>query len=137
MKSSGASRLRHPRQRSVIGESRSRHPRLVKIYRINQFSASRWSALKITDVSLDRSYSPSIFRFCRSFGTMIRDGRYKLITYHGHELGELFDLENDPNEFRNLWDDPEYAEVRFHLMKKSFDALALAVDRGPEQVTRF
>jgi len=28
-------------------------------------------------------------------------------------------------------------QVRFDLMKKSFDALALAVDTGPKQTTRF
>ena len=39
---------------------------------------------------------------------MIRDDRYKLIVYHGHDIGELFDLENDPDEFDNLWDDPDF-----------------------------
>jgi hypothetical protein len=49
----------------------------------------------------------------------------------------LFDLEQDPGEFRNLWDDPDYRDVRFGLMKKSFDALAFAVDVGPEQVAYY
>ncbi len=69
-----------------------------------------------------------------SYATMIYDGRYKLVVYHGHEVGELFDLERDPDEFTNLWSDPNYADVRFALMKKSFDATAFAVDYGPEQV---
>jgi len=72
-----------------------------------------------------------------SFGTMIRDEQYKLVTYHGHEVGELYDLINDPSEFNNLWADPTYTDIRFRLMKQSFDSLAFAVDRGPEQVTRF
>ena len=72
-----------------------------------------------------------------SYGTMIRDRQYKLVVYHGHAVGELFDLEKDPGEFENLWADPAYASVRFELMKKSFDALALAVDVGSEQVVRF
>ncbi len=35
-----------------------------------------------------------------SFGTMIRDEQHKLVTYHGHEVGELFDLVNDPERIR-------------------------------------
>ena len=72
-----------------------------------------------------------------SYGTMIRDRQYKLVVYHRYGVGELFDLEKDPGEFENLWADPAYASVRFELMKKSFDALALAVDVGSEQVVRF
>jgi arylsulfatase len=72
-----------------------------------------------------------------SRATMIRDRRYKLVTYHGHETGELFDLENDPGEFDNRWDDPAMAEVRFRLMKTSFDQTAFAVDTGPEATQVF
>jgi arylsulfatase A-like enzyme len=68
---------------------------------------------------------------------MLRDERYKLVIYHGHMLGELFDLEADPDEFTNLWDDPEMVEIKMRLMQQSFDALALATDVGPKQVTRF
>ncbi len=64
--------------------------------------------------------------------TMIRDQRYKLVVYHGKEFGELFDLEQDPWEFHNLWDDPDYAEMCFNLTLRSFDALANALDLGPE-----
>ena len=72
-----------------------------------------------------------------TFATMIRDRRYKLVVYHDREMGELYDLENDPVEFENKWTDEGYADVRFALMKKSFDALANAVDTGPKQVTQF
>ncbi len=68
-----------------------------------------------------------------SYATMIRDERFKLVVYHGHEVGELFDLAIDPGEYNNLWDDPDYVEVRFELLLKNFDALAFAVDYGPEQ----
>jgi hypothetical protein len=68
---------------------------------------------------------------------MIRDRQYKLVTYHGHDRGELFDLVVDPHEFNNLWDDPAYAGVRFRLLKQSFDDMARAVDLGPERTTAF
>lgn len=68
---------------------------------------------------------------------MIRDERYKLVVYHGHGLGELFDLETDPDEFNNLWEEPALTETKVRLMQLSFDALALATDIGPKQVTWF
>ena len=52
---------------------------------------------------------------------MIRTHKHKLVNYHGHEGGELFDMEKDPHEFENLWDDPAHVDVRFELMKKNFD----------------
>lgn len=73
----------------------------------------------------------------QTYATMIRTHEYKLVNYHGHEMGELFDLTKDPHEFENQWDNSEYAAVRFDLMKKSFDALAFAVDTGPPRVGRY
>ena len=69
-----------------------------------------------------------------SRATMYRDKRYKLTVYHGHNLGELYDLENDPGEFNNLWDDPNARELKFDLLAKSFDASMLAEDLGPPRV---
>jgi arylsulfatase A-like enzyme len=71
------------------------------------------------------------------FGTMLRTDGYKLVVYHGHDTGELFDLEADPHEFENRWDDPDYRDVREELLRRNFDRLALAVDRGPAQVGRY
>ncbi len=68
---------------------------------------------------------------------MLRTRQYKIVNYHGHEPGELFDLEKDPYEFDNLWEDPAYVDIGFELMKKSFDALAFAVDTGPRRVGRY
>lgn len=72
-----------------------------------------------------------------SSATMIRTPEYKLVNYHDHETGELFHMTKDPNEFENQWDNPEYAAVRFNLTKRSFDALAFAVDTGPPRVGRY
>ena len=69
-----------------------------------------------------------------SYGTMVRTRRHKLVVYHGEGLGELFDLEKDPGEFDNRWDDPEYAEVKLELLLESFDATVRATDIGPRRV---
>jgi len=82
-------------------------------------------------------YAPGREHMTGTFATMIRDRHYKLVVYHDREMGELYDLERDPGEFENQWTDANYADVRFELMKKSFDALANAVDIGPKQVTQF
>ncbi|HPQ99892.1 MAG TPA: sulfatase-like hydrolase/transferase, partial [Saprospiraceae bacterium] len=71
------------------------------------------------------------------FATMYRTKDFKLITYHGHPQGELFDLRNDPDEFHNLWDDPGYQEIKFKLLKDSFDATVLSMDTGPEKIGRY
>jgi uncharacterized sulfatase len=36
--------------------------------------------------------------------------------------GELFDLENDPNEHFNLWDEPEHQELKKDLLLKFMHA---------------
>jgi N-acetylglucosamine-6-sulfatase len=42
----------------------------------------------------------------------LRDERYKLIQYHGiWDIDELYDLENDPHETRNLVFDPDHQEL--------------------------
>lgn len=57
-----------------------------------------------------------------AFATMIRTRDLKLVVYHGHALGELFNLSKDPKEFDNLWDQPDYEEKRLVLLKRCFDA---------------
>ena len=69
--------------------------------------------------------------------TMIRNHRYKLAIYHGHPVGELFDLQEDPREHRNLWNEASHAELRFDLLRRCFDATAFAIDTGPEVTCKF
>ena len=69
-----------------------------------------------------------------SFATMYFDGHHKLVVYHGHGLGELYDLQADPGEFENLWDRPEHQGLKLDLMQRSFDASMLAMDRGPRRI---
>lgn len=50
------------------------------------------------------------------FMTMVRRRRWKLVHFLGAEFGQLFDLEIDPGEERNLWDSPEHASIRRELL---------------------
>jgi hypothetical protein len=68
---------------------------------------------------------------------MYRDARHKLVVYHGHARGELYDLAADPGEFENLWDEPAAQALKLDLLKRSFDATALAADRGPARILPF
>lgn len=43
------------------------------------------------------------------------DERYKLTVYYNREYGELFDLHEDPGEFRNRWEDPQYQDIKSKL----------------------
>lgn len=51
---------------------------------------------------------------CRSLVTK----RWRLTLYQDVEWGELYDLEDDPNEVRNLWFDPKYHTTRSELMER-------------------
>lgn len=47
--------------------------------------------------------------------TMVRDHRYKQVEFVDHADGQLFDLDVDPTEEHNLWDDDAHAVVRERL----------------------
>ena len=72
-----------------------------------------------------------------TFATMYRDRRWKLNVYHGHAVGELYDLQNDPDEHESLWDSAAHRDIKSELLKKSFDASMLAMDVGPERVSNY
>jgi len=46
------------------------------------------------------------------------NARYKLTVYYNHPYGELFDLERDPGEVNNLWDDPQSRDLKSELLLK-------------------
>lgn len=72
--------------------------------------------------------------------TMLRRGQYKLVVYHGDPAssrprdGELYDLDRDPREVRNLWRDPEYQQVRVDLQEFLIDVLVATEDRSQPRV---
>lgn len=64
--------------------------------------------------------------------TMVRTERYKLVAVHGVG-GELYNLERDPNETHNQWDNPDYAPVKLELFSRLCDRMAYTVDPLPER----
>lgn len=66
-----------------------------------------------------------------TYATMYLDGKYKIVVYHGEAVGELYDLQADPNEFRNLWDDPDHKELKLDLLQRNFDSSVMIIDPKP------
>jgi arylsulfatase A-like enzyme len=50
------------------------------------------------------------------FMTMVRSPSEKLVHFLGEPYGQLFDLVRDPDELRNLWDDPAHADRKRALL---------------------
>lgn len=53
--------------------------------------------------------------------TLVTD-RHKLTVYRGRDWGELFDLQHDPDELHNRFDDPAFRDVRESMLRKLIDA---------------
>jgi choline-sulfatase len=73
----------------------------------------------------------------RQYVTMVRTDRYKLAKLHGEDTGELYDLEADPTETENLWNDPEYADRKADLLSRLTDQMAWTMDPLPEREAPF
>ena len=56
---------------------------------------------------------------------------HRMTVYKGLEFGELYDLRCDPDETRNLWDDPSAAPDKAQMMIALNQAMLDAVEPGP------
>ncbi|MBT5455796.1 MAG: sulfatase-like hydrolase/transferase, partial [Rhodospirillaceae bacterium] len=59
------------------------------------------------------------------------DGRYRMTIYQGHDWGELYDLETDPDETRNLWDSSAHEAVKAKMSLSLAHHLAGLMDESP------
>ncbi|HUS80962.1 MAG TPA: sulfatase-like hydrolase/transferase [Armatimonadota bacterium] len=66
--------------------------------------------------------------------TIVTD-RYKLTVYPGQEYGELFDLQQDPGELRNLWNDPGSRDLKRDLQVRLLERLIETDNRTPRRLT--
>ncbi len=69
----------------------------------------------------------------QTHATMYRDRRWKLVVYHQKGICELYDLDNDPWEHRDLAEDADYQAIKWELLQKSFDATVYA---HPQMIPR-
>ncbi len=67
--------------------------------------------------------------------TIYRDG-YMCTVYEGTPEGELYNVEEDPFQWENLWDDPGYASMRSDLIADLYDHLPSPRDPQPVPVAR-
>ena len=61
--------------------------------------------------------------------------RYKLTVYQGKEYGDLFDLEQDPEERRNCWSAPEYQAVREKLLFQLLNGMIAEQNRTDRRIS--
>lgn len=64
--------------------------------------------------------------------TVVSD-RYKLNYFLGRNEGELYDLQDDPNEFVNLYNNPQYTSVVLELLKTMVDLYGQIEGPYPER----
>jgi arylsulfatase A-like enzyme len=65
-----------------------------------------------------------------SHGVMYFDGRYKVCVYERHDVGEIYDLQNDPGEFENLWYRTDFLTKKVELLHKAFTGYMSTSDAG-------
>jgi choline-sulfatase len=66
--------------------------------------------------------------------TMVRSERHKIVVCHGTGDGELYDLESDPNETRNRWNDPAFAGLKTDMLRRLCDRMSFTVDPLPPRL---
>jgi arylsulfatase A-like enzyme len=59
------------------------------------------------------------------------DRRWRITLYRGVPWGELYDLEADPHELHNLWDEPESASAKLELTKRLAQKKMELAERSP------
>jgi arylsulfatase len=84
--------------------------------------------------------------FCESYGlkvgtsqptwtvSMVRTRTHKIAVCHGTDQGELYDLQADPGEHKNLYHSPAHAGLKAEMMKLCFDTSVATMDPVPVRV---
>jgi len=62
--------------------------------------------------------------------------RWRITLYPGENWGELYDFESDPREARNLWFDPEYAQIKAMMLERLALEITNSMDESPVAIRR-
>ena len=89
------------------------------------------------DIYCEHYKSSAMYRDPSPYLTMVRTEACKLVVLHSADAGELYDLESDPGESMNRWDDPGYRDIKLAMMKRVCDRMAWTVDPLPEREKNF
>jgi arylsulfatase len=68
---------------------------------------------------------------------MVRDKKCKIVVYQGQGIGELYNLEADPDEFDNLWNSPSHQSLKNELVARCFDTTILNLNPMPPRMGAF
>ncbi|MBW3096030.1 sulfatase family protein [Pseudohoeflea coraliihabitans] len=89
---------------------------------------SSWEAVSFADALNDDAFEGRYAVYCEQgrdvvfrfsdFVSMVRTRRWKYVHFLGEDFGQLFDLESDPGEYENRWDDPACAAIRDEMEKE-------------------
>ncbi len=100
----------------------------------------------LTDVLTGKTTSHRDSIFCESYGnkvnsteptwnvSMVRTRTHKIAICHGTDQGELYDLQADPGEHKNLWNSPAHKDLKAEMMKLCFDRSIATMDPVPLRV---
>ncbi len=80
------------------------------------------------------AYNPKRIRKDGEQHTMVRTKDYKICVDHVRSTGELYDLNKDPNETHNVWDDDTYKNIKCDMLLRMANRAALTVDPLPEVI---
>lgn len=100
----------------------------------------------LNDLLMGKTADHRDYVFCESYNTavntsqqvesisMVRTKTHKIAVQHGRPVGELYDLQADPGEHKNLWDSKEHSDLKTEMIKRCFDAAIATIDPVPMRV---
>ena len=65
--------------------------------------------------------------------SLIHD-EYKLVVYQHADYGELYNLGDDPDQYRNLYNEPEYWDIQVKMMKKLIKVNMECCGKMPQRI---
>ncbi|MES2415282.1 MAG: sulfatase-like hydrolase/transferase [Pseudomonadota bacterium] len=90
------------------------------------------AALPRDEILIEEEGQRTMFGFPgRTKMRTLQTSRYRLSVFEGADWGELYDLESDPTESRNLWEEPSAAAIRSDLLHRMAKSMIHYADPSP------